>query len=102
MEKFLSERGSGKTTKLICKSYLNQIPIVVKTNQHRDYIKEMAHRMGLSIPVPLLFHDLYKKENKIRAVYIDDAESILKELFEYEFTTELKGFSMSTNDVEQE
>ena len=50
-------RGKGKTTYLIMKSHMTQIPIVAATIGSKDYIKIEAERIGLDIPEPLSVKD---------------------------------------------
>ncbi|EXG87735.1 hypothetical protein K413DRAFT_4633 [Clostridium sp. ASBs410] len=51
-------RGKGKTTYLLMKSHMTQIPILTATIGSKDYVKIEAERMGLDIPEPLTVNDL--------------------------------------------
>lgn len=103
MEMIFMKRGEGKTTKLICMSHLNNIPIVVVNAQMARLVKKKALDMSLSIPDPIVGATLQGlsfnlRRKNIDKVYIDDAEYILPKLFEDAFNVKLEGFSMSTND----
>lgn len=55
MDIFIGQRGSGRTTKLIKMSAAGQGTIVAATQAHCCYIKDMAAKMELSIPEPIIF-----------------------------------------------
>lgn len=52
------ERGKGKTTYLIQRSHMTRKPILVGVEMQKNYIKDKARDMGLSIPEPLSVKDL--------------------------------------------
>lgn len=103
MEMIFMKRGEGKTTKLICMSYLNKIPIVVSNLKQAEYIKNKANSMGLEIPDPIGANINSLSEHLlgtgIKEVYVDNAEFMFKNLFEETFRVKLGGFSMSTDDT---
>jgi hypothetical protein len=104
MKMIFMKRGEGKTTKLICMSYLNKIPIVVSNLKQVDYVKNKANSMGLEIPDPISGANINSLSKHllgtgIKDVYVDNAEFMFKNLFEETFRVNLGGFSMSTDDT---
>lgn len=76
------ERGSRRTTILICASYVSGERIVCPTRAQAQFVKEQAERMGLPIKEPMMAFE-YAKEierGKMReesAVLVDNADWII-------------------------
>lgn len=99
MYKVFMNRGEGKTTDLLKKSAQTGIPILSFNPSSALYAGDMAIRMGLDVPEPMsIIPDSNLKGVKTK-VYLDDADCIIKKLFEDNFPgLELAGYSMSIDD----
>jgi hypothetical protein len=75
-------RGKGKTTYLLMKSHMTQIPILTATISSKDYIKIEAERIGLDIPEPLSVKDLVgdNSRGKIKPyrLLVDEMPAVLQ------------------------
>ena len=58
MKKLAYGRGQGKTTRLLYASEFNNAPIVCQTYQSKNYLMEMAERLKLNIPEPIVVSEI--------------------------------------------
>lgn len=84
----IGERGSGKSTKLIKRSYAIGVPILTATKLRAEFLYLDAKRMGLNIPAPIAVdeylrdRDTFKYSDAFRGgLLIDDAEDVLQQIF---------------------
>lgn len=54
MKGLFRKRGGGKTTALVYTSAITGYPIVVPTTISKRYVKDVARRVGVSIPEPIV------------------------------------------------
>lgn len=80
-EKYILDRGAGKTTILLARSAATKAPIVCKSEQSAEYLKERAALLGLNIPEPITLDNL-QKGAQVTEVLVDDADVIVKSLIE--------------------
>jgi len=85
MVKIIKGRGEGKTTELIKMSHdTNTYILVANANRVRE-IADMAREMELSIPFPVTVDEYFSSHgfqgSFIRNILIDDAEDVLKTVF---------------------
>jgi hypothetical protein len=99
MYKVFKNRGEGKTTDLIKKSAETQIPVLSFNRSSALYAKDLAYKMNLSVPEPMSLVPDAELRGKRTQVYLDDADCVIKTLFEDKFPgLELAGYAMSIND----
>ena len=99
MYKVFKNRGEGKTTDLLKKSAETQIPVMSFNRVSAMYAKELAQQMQLSVPDPIYPMPQIGMNGKRTKVYLDDADCVIKKLFEDQYPGfELVGFSMSRDD----
>ncbi|MCK9308818.1 MAG: hypothetical protein M0P99_00925 [Candidatus Cloacimonetes bacterium] len=95
MEIIYKGRQTGKTTKLIGMSAINEIPILVTNDNELYLIKQKVSKSGMSIPEPILYDkslDLREKE-----IYVDNAEWMLQHIL----NTKIKAMTISSNDSKE-
>ena len=54
----LSGRNTGKTTEMIVRSHMENVPIVTFNSKEAERIEKMAKDLGFSIPQPVTFQNL--------------------------------------------
>lgn len=76
------ERGKGKTTYLIQRSHMTRTPILVGMEMQKNYIKNKARDMGISIPEPLSVNDLFgdSSRGKVKptSILVDEMPTVLQ------------------------
>lgn len=76
------ERGKGKTTYLIQRSHMTRTPILVGMEMQKNYIKNKARDMGISIPEPLSVNDLFgdSSRGKVKptSILVDEIPTVLQ------------------------
>lgn len=86
-------RGRGKTSYLIYRSHITNLPILCVSKVHQKAIKEMADNLQLSIPDPMtiseymndcIYTNTKEKPNK---VLIDEALLVLSQLVNTDIDT---------------
>lgn len=78
-------RGKGKTTEIIKMSAEKNLYILVANRNQQREVFNLAKDLNLSIPFPITVEE-YFNSNKLRgsfinAILIDDADDILKQIF---------------------
>ena len=77
MKGLFRKRGGGKTTALVYTSAITGYPIVVPTTISKRYVKDVARRVGVSIPEPIVMSE-DARGRRIGGVLIDNAEEIIR------------------------
>lgn len=72
----LDNRGTGKTTSLIHDAYFTGLPIVVSTQERKNYILEQAKAMGVEVKV-FTVNEISAEGMRVREVLVDELEDIL-------------------------
>ena len=91
-------RGTGKTTALVHTSNVTGYPIVVKNGIHKNYVKELAKMLNVTIPEPLIYNEVKDVDN----VLIDDIELILKDILNDYLDTNVVAVTMSVPEFKDE
>ena len=78
-------RGQGKTTRLLYASEFNDIPILCSTYQQKQYLMDMAKRLGLKIPEPINVSEITSNKtinSRVldRDLFVDEAHWVLQNL----------------------
>ena len=82
------ERGNGKTTYLVYRSNITQYPVICADYTGVGVVKDIATRMGLSIPEPMTVRELLKRDDlQIKKVLIDEAPMVLQGLLRVNIDT---------------
>lgn len=82
------ERGKGKTTYLVYRSHITQYPVICADYTGVGVVKDIATRMGLSIPEPMTVRELLKRDDlQIKKVLIDEAPMVLQGLLRVNIDT---------------
>lgn len=82
MEIYISGRQCGKTTMLIKESARTGAMIAVATYTMVNYVVGMAKQMGLDIPQPVTYADIFRnfRENKTKRYLVDELQIMLSQL----------------------
>jgi hypothetical protein len=83
MEKIIKERNSGKTTELIKISAQTKNYIICHDHREANRIQDMAHKMGLNIPLPITYREFVGKSyyaKGIKGFLIDNIEMFCQSL----------------------
>lgn len=92
-------RGQGKTIRLLYASEFNDVPILCATHISKQYLLEMARKLRLNIPEPIVVSDFFA--NKIRGkrideILVDDAEIVLQQiLYSMGLNSEIKAMTIT-------
>ncbi len=90
-------RGQGKTTAMVYVSAITGYPIIVPGNAQKGYIMDVARRLRVDIPDPLIFskdaQPLPYTHNNY--VLVDNAEQILHQCIADKFGANIFGFTMT-------
>lgn len=70
-------RQNGKTTMLINAAYVNNAPILVPSENRKEFVKKQAESMGLKVEVYSL-HEILMRRIHVSEFYIDDAEGVIE------------------------
>lgn len=97
MKGLFRKRGNGKTTALVYTSAMTGYPIVVSTSASKRYTKDMAHRMSVSIPEPIIMSDDIRGQ-QIHGVLIDNAEDIIRAYAAEHFNAPVVAFTMTLDE----
>lgn len=78
-------RGQGKTTRLLYASEFNDIPILCATLHQKQYLMDMARRLGLKIPEPINVSEIISDKTTNshvmdRDLLVDEAHWVLQNL----------------------
>lgn len=76
------ERGKGKTTYLVHRSHVTQYPVVCADYTGVGVVKDIAKRIGISIPEPMTVQELFQNGSLLtsKKVLIDEAPMVLQRL----------------------
>ena len=76
------ERGKGKTTYLAYRSHITQYPVVCADYTGVGVVKDIATRIGLTIPEPMTVQELLKDRSLVssKKFLIDEAPMVLQRL----------------------
>lgn len=82
MNIYISGRQFGKTTMLIKESAKTGATIAVATYHMAKYVQDMAIRMGLKIPEPVTYAEMFRtyRENKTKRYLVDELQMMLSQL----------------------
>lgn len=83
------ERGKGKTTYLVHRSHVTQYPIVCADYKGVGVAKDIAERIGISIPEPMIVQELLKDRSLVghKKFLIDEAPMVLQGLLKVDIDT---------------
>ena len=82
-------RGRGKSTYLIYRSHVTQIPILCMNQTNVENIKDMARKLDITIPEPITVSS-YLNENKRpkpERLLVDEALYVLREVLNVDIDT---------------
>lgn len=91
-------RGTGKTTALVHTSNITGYPIIVRNRSHRSYVKDLAKKLNVAIPEPLIYNEVKDVDN----VLIDDVELILKDILNDYLGTNVVAVTMSVPEFKDD
>lgn len=76
------ERGKGKTTYLVHRSHVTQYPVVCADYTGVGVVKDIAKKIGVSIPEPMTVQELFQNGSLLtsKKVLIDEAPMVLQRL----------------------
>lgn len=76
------EIGKGKTTYLAYRSHITQYPVVCADYTGVGVVKDIATRIGLTIPEPMTVQELFQNGSLLtsKKVLIDEAPMVLQRL----------------------
>lgn len=79
---YISGRQFGKTTMLIKESARTGATIAVATYQMAQHVEFRARQMGLEIPQPVTYAEIFKtyRENKTKRYLLDELQMMLHQL----------------------
>lgn len=82
MNIYISGRQFGKTTMLIKESAKTGATIAVATYHMAKYVQDMAIRMGLKIPEPVTYAEMFRtyREGKTKRYLVDELQMMLHQL----------------------
>ena len=82
MEIYISGRQFGKTTMLIKESARTGATIAVATYQMAMHVKSLARRLGLDIPEPVTYYQIFHsyRENEKKRYLVDELQMMLSQL----------------------
>ena len=82
MNIYISGRQFGKTTMLIKESAKTGATIAVATYHMAKYVQDMAAQMGLKIPEPVTYAEMFRtyRENKTKRYLVDELQMMLDQL----------------------
>lgn len=83
------EKGKGKTTYLVHRSHVTQYPIVCADYKGVGVAKDIAERIGISIPEPMTVQELLKDRSLVghKKFLIDEAPMVLQGLLKVDIDT---------------
>ena len=95
-------RQNGKTTMLINAAYVNNVPILVPSENRKRFVKERAESMGLKVEVYSLHEFIVNHMHVyVPELYIDDAEDIIEKVLTQTLGTPVRACTMSIPYIER-
>jgi len=86
MLKIIKASGTGKTVLLLNHSATTGEYIITANERTKSNLKHQAQKLGLDIPEPVTVHEYFSsgklKGSYIKSVCIDDADTILQQVFD--------------------
>lgn len=108
MKLIVTPAGVGRSTELIKRSAETGTYIVVSTHSRALMLADMARQMGLPIPFPITWNEVYMMKrnadfSRLKSVYVDDIDDLLNTIFsgvrvELATMQAPKAFSISLSD----
>lgn len=101
-------RGRGKTTRLLYASEWNDIPILCASSSQKKHLIDMAKRLGLNIPEPIVVSEITScriRGNKAveKDLLIDEAHLVLQSLLKsMGMNGEVKAITLTSDELKQE
>lgn len=82
MEIYISGRQFGKTTMLVKESARTGATIAVATYPMLQHVKSLAKRLGLNIPEPVTYAEIFRnyRANKTKRYLVDELQMMLSQL----------------------
>ena len=82
MKIIAAKRQTGKTTMLIKESARTGATIALATYQMANCVQDMAAQMGLKIPEPVTYAEMFRtyRENKTKRYLVDELQMMLSQL----------------------
>lgn len=93
-------RQNGKTTMLINAAYVNNVPILVSSENRKKFVKERAESMGLKVEVYSL-HEYIMTRVHVSELYIDDAEEVIERALTSTLGAPVRACTMSVPYIER-
>ena len=101
-------RGQGKTVRLLYASEWNDIPILCATGSQKQDLIDMAKRLGLNIPEPIVTWEI--QSNRIigsraaeKDLLVDEAPMVLRSLLHsMGMKGEVKAITLTSDELKQE
>ena len=100
-------RGQGKTARLLYASEWQDLPIVCATNSQKQYLIDMANRLGLNIPEPIVAYEI--TSNRIvgsrvaeKDLLVDEAPLVLRSLLHsMGMKGEVRAITLTSDELKQ-
>jgi hypothetical protein len=95
-------RGQGKTTRLLYASEFQNIPIVCSTHFQKEHLRDMAKKLRLKIPEPIVAHELISSKDKAidEDLLIDEAPLVLEALLKrLGVIGEIKAITLTSDEL---
>lgn len=82
MRAYIADRQSGKTTMLIKESARTGATIAVATYKMVEYVSGMAKQIGLEIPTPVIYRDMFRDSlgNTDKRYLVDELQMMLSQM----------------------
>ncbi len=96
-------RCQGKTTRLLYASEWNDIPILCATYLQKQYLMDMAKRLGLQIPEPIYVGEMFKENSVMdKDILIDEAPWVLQMLLKnMGMRGEVKAITLTSDELDE-
>lgn len=96
-------RCQGKTTRLLYASEWNDIPILCATYLQKQYLMDMAKRLGLHIPEPIYVGEITKRNDTMDDdILIDEAPWVLQMLLKnMGVKGEVKAMTLTSDELDE-
>jgi hypothetical protein len=101
-------RGQGKTVRLLYASEWNDIPILCATDSQKQHLIDMAKRLGLNIPEPIVTWEIQSSKVINSRVaekdwLVDEAPMVLRSLLHsMGMKGEVRAITLTSDELKQE